>query len=96
MTKNTLFTFLLLIAGAWYATAQIHAGTKRLFWPENASPLINVYDIEKGTLLKSINREELGYSRSCFSANQSKFYVVGIQQKPITPGKWMMMKKVPL
>lgn len=96
MTKNTLFTFLLLIAGAWYATAQIHAGTKRLFWPENASPLINVYDIEKGTLLKSINREELGYSRSCFSANQSKFYVVGKMYAHVIDANTLEAKKITL
>lgn len=77
MTKKNPITLLLFMFLYGWSFAQVHEGTKRLFWPDNASPLLNVYDIAKGTLIKSINRDELVYGKSCFNADQSKYYSIG-------------------
>jgi hypothetical protein len=98
MKKENIFLGFFISIISFTTTAQyLHTNTMRLFWPDRNAPIINVYDVKKETLIKSINIGEPVMSiNMSFNSDQSKLYAVGKLYSSIIDVKTLEVQKIEL
>jgi hypothetical protein len=95
--KNFLLGFIISIISHTATAQYLHTKTMRLFLPDRNAPIINVYDVNKETLIKSINIGETVMSVSMsFNSDQSKLYAVGLLYANIIDVKTLEVQKIEL
>jgi hypothetical protein len=103
MNKRSVVIGLFLMFISLFIEAQplqLHTKTMRLFVEEQNAPLINIYDVNTETLIKSINRGEIiggsSHSSMSFNSDKTKLYVLGKQYANVIDVKTLETEKLQL
>ncbi len=95
MKKILAFVFILTSLTAY--SQLLHLKSMRYFSGDLNSPLVNVFDVNKESLIKSINcGETVVNSRLCFNKEETKIYKIGLRYASVIDVATLEAEKIKL